>query len=240
MAPWEDSKKSMLFYNKEEFIPRRDIRNTLIQLIDEGDKQKYHSEWVERLENVEDINFHQSGIIAITKKCYDELKTKAEILDKWCVIEPVEEGDWTIKEVKTKLSMEEIFQKAENWDGLPDEVQMWFSAYLNDKASTDKLKAVRNWFENHKHDRITWDEWKELKKILGVEGMEKGRYRCPDITRLGMCPFTGKECTGHEINCIDRPKNKCPICGEQFDHINKLSQHVNVEHPNYFEELCRQ
>jgi len=35
---WERGKKSVTYYNKEEFIPRRDIRNTISETIAEGDK----------------------------------------------------------------------------------------------------------------------------------------------------------------------------------------------------------
>lgn len=37
---WDKLKKSVRFYNKEEFIPRRDIRNTINYLIDAGDMFK--------------------------------------------------------------------------------------------------------------------------------------------------------------------------------------------------------
>ena len=35
---WEKLKESVEFYNAEGFIPRRDIRNTISALIEEGDK----------------------------------------------------------------------------------------------------------------------------------------------------------------------------------------------------------
>ena len=37
---WDKLKESVNFYNAEGFIPRRDIRNTIADLVDEGDKLK--------------------------------------------------------------------------------------------------------------------------------------------------------------------------------------------------------
>ncbi len=36
----------------------------------------------------------------------------------------------------------------------------------------------------------------------------KRMYRCPDITRMGMCPFTGIECPIHMERCPDRPSSE--------------------------------
>lgn len=33
---------------------------------------------------------------------------------------------------------------------------------------------------------------------------EDNTYRCPDITIMGMCPFTGYECPMHLEKCPDR------------------------------------
>ena len=36
-----------------------------------------------------------------------------------------------------------------------------------------KLEDIKTWFEDNKHKRITWDNWKELEKILhGSEQMQ--------------------------------------------------------------------
>ena len=40
MTDWEKYRRSVAFYNKEEFIPRRDIRNTIADLVDTGDEMR--------------------------------------------------------------------------------------------------------------------------------------------------------------------------------------------------------
>lgn len=40
MSEWKRYRRSVVFYNKEEFIPRRDVRNTIADLIDIGDELK--------------------------------------------------------------------------------------------------------------------------------------------------------------------------------------------------------
>jgi hypothetical protein len=56
------------------------IKSWLEDLYDAGDRLRFYANWVKRLENYEDINFHQRGIIATPKRHYDKLKENSE---KW-------------------------------------------------------------------------------------------------------------------------------------------------------------
>ncbi len=49
---WERGKKSVTYYNKEEFIPRRDVRNTIAELITEGDLLKKKADIYDSVEFV--------------------------------------------------------------------------------------------------------------------------------------------------------------------------------------------
>ena len=66
---WERAKKAAVWYNKEEFIPRRDIRNVLWELIKEGDNLK---------ETIENGNEQEKAY----RKRIDELKEKLDASNK--------------------------------------------------------------------------------------------------------------------------------------------------------------
>ena len=94
---WDKFKESVEFYNAEGFIPRRDIRNTIADLLDEGDKLK------EKAENYD----HNKPIIENLKKLYKDRGKKLEAIKEHVELYDVGlyHGDW-IRELRKILGVE--------------------------------------------------------------------------------------------------------------------------------------
>ena len=60
---WDKLKKSVSYYNKEEFIPRRDVRNTINYLIDAGDMSKGKAEKWDKAQELLDVLIRYGVIV---------------------------------------------------------------------------------------------------------------------------------------------------------------------------------
>ncbi len=97
----------------------------------------------------------------------------------------------------------------------------------------DAHMVAEIWLFEDPYERI-----KELEAQVQTSEQKEDLWRCPIITRMGMCPVTNIECPAHDPRCPHLPDKLRPEKGTPMAEPPEASDHAEVTVMDEGEQIC--